>query len=130
MGFSVVPRGFFGGFATGVTVNEALGVVVDVELNREARKGFDELLTGDDIKENELLLGNVSGSSRAGPVVFPPELFMADCCTTGVFTTLVSCCIIDAELVRLETKLPVLLENECGGMTIFIFLGIPPSVNE
>ncbi len=75
---------------TGVTVNEALGVVVDVELKREARKGFDELLTGEDIKENELLFGKVSGSSRAGPVVFPPKLLLAICCDMGIFMTFVS----------------------------------------
>jgi hypothetical protein len=90
MGFSVLPKGFFGGLETGVTVNEALGDVVDVVLKREARKGFDELLTGEDIKEKELLFGKVSGSSRAGPVVFPPELLLAICCDTGIFTTLVS----------------------------------------
>jgi hypothetical protein len=88
MGFSVLPKGFSGGLVTGVTVNEALVVVVDVELKRDAKKGFDELLIGEDIKENELLFGKVSGSRRAGPVVFPPELLFANCCAKGIFTIL------------------------------------------
>lgn len=49
----MLPKGFFGGLETGVTVNEALGVVIVVELKREAGKGFDELFTGEDIKEND-----------------------------------------------------------------------------
>ena len=124
MGFSVLPKGFFcvccGGF-TGVTVIDELGEEL-VELKSEARKGFDELLAGDDIKDIELLLGKVSGSSRAGPVV------LADWFAIDILMTLFSWAM--AELVRLVTILPALFDMEFGGMTILIFFGIPPSVKE